>query len=885
MSETPLLGLPILEAAQAQKHVTHNEALLLLDAAIQLSVISRAVATPPLMSADGDRYLVGTSSTGLWTGQAGKLAIRQGGAWLFATPRKGWRVWIEDEESFLVYDGLAWRDLSVSGGDKGDVQIGAGGTWHAERSGGAIGNGIADDTAALQSVLTAGKSVILNSAKTYRITQRLDITAAGTGIEGNGARIVMSTAAGHFDNGLYANRYNANAVAIRASDLTGVFVRNLRIAPDAWVDLRYLKAVYLQRCNRLTVSGLEAWNFSRSSGVITLNDCTGGDLAGNHIHDCWTNAVTGSPAEAAEAQITGICVDPDAATGTSEILISGCRFINLTMVSAAVAAIGYQTDGVNLQGNQNKPTENCRIVHNVFYNLGEGIDIFGNDNIVAHNQLERCFNRAVKLIHGASRNDIAFNQIRDGGFGGIVVSGSMNPGVGNTDSNRLRFNVIQSMGIAGNWLNADGGLSFDASGGAAYAANTTHGIDLFDGVNNVLWKVANTIVEGNDIDLGGTGKVGVRAGSYLGPSPTNLCHNNRIRNFTQNEIVDQFGGLMLRLPMQSPALTLQGNNTGVADYRRDLTAAQVRTMLAVAGLGGDVTDDGSGNPLLLARHDMLNGAFNGNFELGDFGWVKQTGWAIQNDPANARGGNWVAINTLSTGAASELRTSNRKSVRPGDTVFAESWFKTSAGAVITIARTMILWLTKDGATIAQVNAANQTAEQPSYVQSALTAVAPANAAFYITGFQVAKTAGNLWVDDFFDFRRRDAANILLGSSVNTALLGGDVTAAGKSLLTAANAAAQRAVLEIGGSPWTALTAVLPGGSGTQDFGMTVMDAACSLTSVIQIQTAPTLDTDENEPEFTTLEAMAVRPGNGSYSLSLAFTEHHSGPLKLQYRIN
>ena len=67
--------------------------------------------------------------------------------------------------------------------------------------------------------------------------------------------------------------------------------------------------------------------------------------------------------------------------------------------------------------------------------------------------------------------------------------------------------------------------------------------------------------------------------------------------------------------------------------------------------------------------------------------------------------------------------------------------------------------------------------------------------------------------------------------------------------------------------------------------MTVTDAACSLTSVIQIQTAPTLDTDENEPEFTTLEAMAVRPGNGSFSLSLAFTEHHSGPLKLQYRIN
>ena len=37
MSDTPLIGLPLIEASQAQKHVTHNEALLLLDA----SCISR----------------------------------------------------------------------------------------------------------------------------------------------------------------------------------------------------------------------------------------------------------------------------------------------------------------------------------------------------------------------------------------------------------------------------------------------------------------------------------------------------------------------------------------------------------------------------------------------------------------------------------------------------------------------------------------------------------------------------------------------------------------------------------------------------------------------------------------------------------------------------
>ena len=48
MSDTTThLGLPYLLAAQAQKHVTHNEALRLLDAMVQLSVLDRTRTAPP----------------------------------------------------------------------------------------------------------------------------------------------------------------------------------------------------------------------------------------------------------------------------------------------------------------------------------------------------------------------------------------------------------------------------------------------------------------------------------------------------------------------------------------------------------------------------------------------------------------------------------------------------------------------------------------------------------------------------------------------------------------------------------------------------------------------------------------------------------------------
>ena len=108
MSNSTLLGLPFLSAGQAQKHVTHNDALSLLDGLVQLSVLSRNVETPPATPDDGDRYLLGNTPTGDWVGQGSALAIRIAGQWRFMVPREGWRCWVVDENLLLVFDGSAW---------------------------------------------------------------------------------------------------------------------------------------------------------------------------------------------------------------------------------------------------------------------------------------------------------------------------------------------------------------------------------------------------------------------------------------------------------------------------------------------------------------------------------------------------------------------------------------------------------------------------------------------------------------------------------------------------------------------------------------------------------------------------------------------------------
>lgn len=115
MDNTPNLELPYLAAAQAQKHVTHNEAIRALDAIVQLSVLDRDVATPPLSPAEGDRYIIASGGTGDWAGHDGKVAAYQDGVWVIYGPQLGWITWIEDESMLAAWDGAAW--LAAGGGD------------------------------------------------------------------------------------------------------------------------------------------------------------------------------------------------------------------------------------------------------------------------------------------------------------------------------------------------------------------------------------------------------------------------------------------------------------------------------------------------------------------------------------------------------------------------------------------------------------------------------------------------------------------------------------------------------------------------------------------------------------------------------------------------
>lgn len=116
MTDTPHLALPLLAAAQSQKHVTHNQALVVLDAIVQLSVISSTLTAPPGAPAEGDRYKVASGATGAWAGWDLNLALFTDGQWTKLVPNKGWICFDASTGALGVWTGVTWVDFGTAGG-------------------------------------------------------------------------------------------------------------------------------------------------------------------------------------------------------------------------------------------------------------------------------------------------------------------------------------------------------------------------------------------------------------------------------------------------------------------------------------------------------------------------------------------------------------------------------------------------------------------------------------------------------------------------------------------------------------------------------------------------------------------------------------------------
>ena len=125
---TAALDLPLLAPAQAAKHITHNEALIVLERAAQMRVSREPSDTPPDTQSDGfdpaRLYRVGPNPTGEWAGHPGTLAAFGLGVWRFIAPQPGFLA-VDEDLRTVVFDGVDWQAVGAgpgAGPDAGPVQ-------------------------------------------------------------------------------------------------------------------------------------------------------------------------------------------------------------------------------------------------------------------------------------------------------------------------------------------------------------------------------------------------------------------------------------------------------------------------------------------------------------------------------------------------------------------------------------------------------------------------------------------------------------------------------------------------------------------------------------------------------------------------------------------
>ncbi|HSW07414.1 hypothetical protein [Aquabacterium sp.] len=281
----------------------------------------------------------------------------------------------------------------------------------AERHG-ARGNGVADDTPALQAALAQGRPVWLASGKVYRITRRLDL-GDGAGLLSDGTATLLlaagaegfaNTTALRSDDALYGPRGTGLRVSGRQ-----VVLQDFFIVKD-YEDERYVIGIDVRAASQVQLRRLKLRGFSLAPGIVTVRSSNDVEIRGLLIHDACT-ASTRVPPDLPSFQITGISIDDTrvGGLGSRRLTLAGNVIANLRMLP--LTPRGDQSDGINFAAIGTG--QDSLISGNRISGVDEGLDLWGDGITVLGNRVA-AHSLALKLIHGAQQIVVRNNELQPG---------------------------------------------------------------------------------------------------------------------------------------------------------------------------------------------------------------------------------------------------------------------------------------------------------------------------------------------------------------------------------------------------------------------------------------------------------------------------------------
>lgn len=298
---------------------------------------------------------------------------------------------------------------------------------------GAAGNGITDDTIAINNAMASSYDTIFLDGD-HLISSNIIFPVGGkkklTALSPETGRLILNA------NTFTGSIATSTGRGVYINGATGGGVFGISITMSTYTDNLDVIGIDLEGCTDVQVKFCDIFGFSKAEGLVVINTCVRCTVDYNKLHDCTTNSAT-------NGQITGVNVDDNKISdiGSKACSISYNRIYNLNVGAAFQTAFNYQTDAINIQ----RGSTGFRVVENIIDNVGEGIDIFCNDALISGNQISNCFLTGIKVIHGASRNEICGNKIRRCDYYGIQVAGSNIAGVGNIEGNHIHGNSITEM--------------------------------------------------------------------------------------------------------------------------------------------------------------------------------------------------------------------------------------------------------------------------------------------------------------------------------------------------------------------------------------------------------------------------------------------------------
>lgn len=111
---TARFGMPMLFPGQAEKELTHNEALVVIDAVLAANVEGIASDPGSLAPQAGQCWLIGAGAIGAWAGMENSIALWTGSGWRCIPARPGHQVYGNDIGARYVFGSAGWTASSVA---------------------------------------------------------------------------------------------------------------------------------------------------------------------------------------------------------------------------------------------------------------------------------------------------------------------------------------------------------------------------------------------------------------------------------------------------------------------------------------------------------------------------------------------------------------------------------------------------------------------------------------------------------------------------------------------------------------------------------------------------------------------------------------------------